>query len=151
VSGGSGCALARGLSLPSSVAFGGGGSFPRRNLYVVTFSGSVIELARATNRPPATPPGSPGAHPRRRPRLHLAVSPTETRVGRRTTFKFTVTSRGRGVAGATVNLAGQTARTGRHGRARLIHRFRHAGTRRPRARHAGYRPGRTTIRVRMTL
>jgi sugar lactone lactonase YvrE len=150
VGAGSACALARDLTLPSSVAFGGGGSFPRKNVYVVTFSGRVIELANATSRPPATPPGSPGGHPRRRPRLRLAVSPTATRVGRRTTFKFTVTSRGRGVAGATVHLAGKTAHTGRHGRARVTRAFRHAGTRHPRATRRGYRRGRATIRVRAT-
>ena len=38
------CALARGLSNASMVAFGGGGAFPRRNLYVTTFLGKVVEL-----------------------------------------------------------------------------------------------------------
>src|SRR5439155_7635896 len=40
------CALARGLSLPSAAALGGGGGFDPRNLYVVTFSGRLIELRR---------------------------------------------------------------------------------------------------------
>lgn len=44
------CALAKGLTQPSAVAFGGGGAgFGSRNLYVVTFSGEVIELANATD------------------------------------------------------------------------------------------------------
>jgi sugar lactone lactonase YvrE len=38
------CALARGLNNASMVAFGGGGAFSRRNLYVTTFLGKVIEL-----------------------------------------------------------------------------------------------------------
>jgi|1185.fasta_scaffold44955_2 sugar lactone lactonase YvrE len=38
------CALARGLNNASMVAFGGGGAFPRRNLYVTTFLGKVVEL-----------------------------------------------------------------------------------------------------------
>jgi gluconolactonase len=48
------CALARGLGLPSAVGFGGGGGgFGERNLYVVTFTGRVVELADATDAPPA--------------------------------------------------------------------------------------------------
>jgi sugar lactone lactonase YvrE len=38
------CALARGLNNASMVAFGGGGEFPRRNLYVTTFLGKIVEL-----------------------------------------------------------------------------------------------------------
>jgi sugar lactone lactonase YvrE len=42
------CALARGLLLPSAVAFGHGSTgFSARNLYAVTFSGQVIEIAGA--------------------------------------------------------------------------------------------------------
>ncbi|MBA2763370.1 MAG: SMP-30/gluconolactonase/LRE family protein [Thermoleophilaceae bacterium] len=44
------CVVARGLNMPSAVAFGGGKrGFERRNLYVVEFGGRVSELARARN------------------------------------------------------------------------------------------------------
>jgi SMP-30/Gluconolactonase/LRE-like region len=40
------CALARGFPFVSSVSFGGGKpGFPRRNLYAVTFTGLLVELA----------------------------------------------------------------------------------------------------------
>ena len=40
------CALARGFPFVSSVSFGGGNpGFPRRNLYAVTFTGLLVELA----------------------------------------------------------------------------------------------------------
>jgi sugar lactone lactonase YvrE len=40
------CALARGFPFVSSVSFGGGKpGFPRRNLYAVTFTGLIVELA----------------------------------------------------------------------------------------------------------
>jgi sugar lactone lactonase YvrE len=148
-SGNRACALVRDLSLPSSVAFGGGGSFDRRNLYVVTFSGSVIELARATDRPPSTPPGSPGGHkPAKRPKLNLSVHPRVTRAEKRTRFEFTVTSRGRAVAGAKVRLGGDTATTGKHGRAHISRRFDRPGTVHASVSRAGYRAGTVTITVR---
>jgi sugar lactone lactonase YvrE len=148
----SACALVRGLSLPSSVAFGGGGSFPRRNLYVVTFSGSVIELAGATDRPPPTPKGSPGEpSPAKRPKLKLSVNPHRTRAGKLTTFRFRVRSRGKPVAGATVRLRGQRATTGPRGRASLTVSFAHRGKRHARATRAGYRRGSATITVRKAL
>lgn len=47
------CVLARNLQLASSVGFGGGKpGFPNRNLYAVTFTGLVVELANVTNQPP---------------------------------------------------------------------------------------------------
>jgi hypothetical protein len=79
------------------------------------------------------------------------VSPDETRAGRRTTFKFTVTSRGRGVAGAKVHFAGDDKRTGRHGRVRFKRRFESTRTRHARATRRGYLPGRATITVRAGL
>jgi hypothetical protein len=40
------CALARGFPFVSSVAFGGGKpGFPKGNLYAVTFTGVIVELA----------------------------------------------------------------------------------------------------------
>lgn len=51
---GGACALARNLGFPSAVGFGGGGEgFDAHNLYVVTFTGRVVELAGATDTPPA--------------------------------------------------------------------------------------------------
>jgi sugar lactone lactonase YvrE len=48
------CALARNLQFVSSVSFGGGRpGFPRRNLYAVTFTGLIVELANVTDQPPA--------------------------------------------------------------------------------------------------
>jgi sugar lactone lactonase YvrE len=47
------CALARGLQFVSSVSFGGGKpGFPSRNLYGVTFTGLIVELANVTDQPP---------------------------------------------------------------------------------------------------
>jgi sugar lactone lactonase YvrE len=44
------CTLARGLQFVSSVSFGGGGpGFSRKNLYAVTFTGLVVELANVTD------------------------------------------------------------------------------------------------------
>jgi sugar lactone lactonase YvrE len=48
------CVLARGLQFVSSVSFGGGRpGFPSRNLYAVTFTGLIVELANVTDQPPA--------------------------------------------------------------------------------------------------
>jgi sugar lactone lactonase YvrE len=48
------CVLARGLQFVSSVSFGGGKpGFPSRNLYAVTFTGLLVELANVTAQPPA--------------------------------------------------------------------------------------------------
>jgi sugar lactone lactonase YvrE len=48
------CVLARNLPFVSSVSFGGGKpGFPSHNLYAVTFTGVVVELANVTDQPPA--------------------------------------------------------------------------------------------------
>ena len=50
---GQACALVRGLRFPSAVAFGtAGAGFDPHNLYVVTFTGDLIELVGVTTRPP---------------------------------------------------------------------------------------------------
>ena len=42
----------RGLPTVSSLSFGGGKQgFPNRNLYAVTFTGMLVELANATDQP----------------------------------------------------------------------------------------------------
>ncbi len=52
----------------SALNWGGGApGFPAKNLYVVGFSGVLVELANATDRPP--PAGPPAAA------LRLTVSP----------------------------------------------------------------------------
>ena len=144
------CALARGLTLPSSVRFGGGGSFPRRNLYAVTFSGDVIELADATDRPPPAPPGSPGAgRPAAgKPKLELSVRPGSAETETLTRFTFTVTSRGHAVAGALVTFGRKTATTGQRGHAAISRRFEAPGTATARVTRAGYRSARIAIVVR---
>lgn len=140
------CALARGLSMASNVAFGGGPpGFERTNLYVVTFGGRVVELVDATDRPPAPPAGAPRSAGT--PRLRMSVSPRRTRAGRSTTLRFTVTSDGNPVAGATVKAAGRRPLTGADGRTRLVYRFHRPRLVRMRAVRAGYRPASTTIRV----
>lgn len=138
------CALARGIQNPGSVGFGGGGAgFPAANLYVVTFTGRLIEIPNATDAPP--PAGAPL-------RLRLSVSPRRAPAGRATRFTLTVTATDRGrvvpVAGATVRLAGIRARTDESGRATIVRRVVHprllpANTSKP-----GYEPGRKHVRVR---
>ncbi|HEX8074824.1 MAG TPA: SMP-30/gluconolactonase/LRE family protein [Thermoleophilaceae bacterium] len=139
------CALARGLGLPSAAAFGGGGGFDPRNLYVVTFSGRVIEIPRATDRPEPPPPGV--APPAGLPRLELSVRPRTVRARRLSRLRVRVTSAGRAVAGVSVRLGRRRARSDARGRARLAHRF--AGPRRAKVRalRAGYRPAVARVRV----
>ena len=140
------CALARGLTMASNVAFGGGPpGFPRANLYVVTFGGRLVELANATDRPPAPPFASP--QPAAKPALRLSVGPRRARAGRATGFRFKVTSGGRAVAGATIKAAGRRPVTGADGRARLVYRFNEPRLVRVRAVLSGYRPASSTIRV----
>jgi gluconolactonase len=141
------CALARGLSMASNVAFGGGPpGFERSNLYVVTFGGRVVELVNATDRPPPPPLGAPGGGSER-PRLRMAVSPRRVRAGRSSSLRFTVTSDGRPVGGAIVKAAGRRPVTAEDGRARLVYRFHRARLVRVRAVRPGYRPASSTIRV----
>jgi sugar lactone lactonase YvrE len=143
----SACALARNLGLPSAVAFGGGGpGFDARNLYVVTFSGRVVELEGVTGAPPRSATPQPRSGPP--PRLRVKVRPRRTRAGRRTRIRVTVTSSGRPVLGATVRIGGgRAAVTDIAGKARLTRRFRRPRRASVRGSRAGYRPGRATIRV----
>jgi hypothetical protein len=123
------CALARGLLLPSAVAFGGGGAFPATSLYAVTFSGNVVEVPRARPVPPAaTLPGT---------RVRLRVRPRRVRAGRRARIRIRVWfERGRAVtpaARARVRIGRRVVRMNRRGRRTLVRRFR--------------RPGRVRVRV----
>ena len=62
----------------------------------------------------------------RRPGIRLRVHPRRVPVGRRVRIRFVVRSGGKPVPRASVRIAGRTARTDLHGRARLAMRFRHA-------------------------
>jgi sugar lactone lactonase YvrE len=117
------CALARGLLLPSAVAFGGGGAFPATSLYAVTFSGNVVEVPRARPNPPVS--SLPGT------RVRLRVSPRRVRAGRRVRIRLRVWfQRGRTVTPAPrarVRLGRRVVRLNRRGRASIVRRFRRRG------------------------
>ena len=140
---GRGCALARGLRLPSAVAFGTeGAGFDPRNLYVVTFSGNVIELVGVTERPPAPPPAAGQGGASSAPRLAVRVTPRRTRIGRRTRFTIVVSRASGGprapAPGATLRFGGRRYTTGARGTLRVVRRFRRPGLVRVRASFAGY-------------
>jgi gluconolactonase len=149
------CALARGLTLPSAVAFGAPGSgFDAHNLYVVSFGGAVVELFDVTDAPPPPPPGPPVISPgstKRALRLRVRVSPRRVRAGRRTRFAIVVkreaTGGGLPAAGARVAFGGRRYRTRRNGRVRVRRRFRRAGFVRVRASLVPYAAASTRIRV----
>jgi hypothetical protein len=84
---------------------------------------------------------------RAKPRLRVRVAPRRVRAGRRTRFRFRVSSRGRPVRGAKVRFAGKTKRTGRRGRAVIVRRFAHRGVRRAVVTKRGKRTARVRIRV----
>lgn len=136
------CALVRRLRNPSSVSFGGGGAFPTRNLYVVAFSGVVVELADVTADPPAAPQLG---------RLRVSASERRVPAGPRVSITFTVTQPGvggrRAAAGAIVRFAGERLRTGEDGRAVVAHRFRRARLLRARVSTRGLRGASALVRV----
>src|SRR5436309_15869718 len=85
------------------------------------------------------------------PAIHLSARPSVAKVAERTRFVFTAT-RGtadhrRPVRGALVTFAGTRARTDRHGRAVIVHRFAAAGRHRARACKTGLVCGRVTVRA----
>lgn len=140
------CALARGVSMASNLAFGGGPpGFERGNLYVVSFNGQVIELPNATDRPPAPPSFGPTTSGT--PRLGLLVSPKRTRAGRASALRFTVTHAKSPVAGVKIRVGRRLLTTGADGTARVVLRFRHARRAPVRASRKGYEAAATTIRV----
>ena len=143
----SACRVASGITNASALNWGGGGGFPARNLYVVAFSGVLVELQNATDRPPpAGPPPAPAAA-----RLKLRVSPARAPAGGPVRWRFTVTAgtaaAGRPVPGATVRFGGRRATTDADGRATLTLRFTRAGLRKASASHPAHAPGRKTVRV----
>jgi hypothetical protein len=82
------------------------------------------------------------------PRLRVAARPRSARVGRRTTFRFLVTSAGRPVSGATVRFAGHSMTTSRAGAARVSVMLRGMRPRAVRASKPGVRAGRALVRIR---
>ena len=83
------------------------------------------------------------------PAIHLSVQPSVAKVAERTRFVFTATrgAHRRAVRGALVTFAGTRARTDRHGRAVIIHRFAAAGRHRARACKTGLACGQVTVRA----
>lgn len=102
-------------------------------------TGSIVALGDTSR---SGPPG-------RRARMLVTVNPRRTRAGRRTRFRFRVTSLAHTpVRGARIRFAHALARTGREGRASIVARFAHPGKRRVRVRARGYATRRVAVRVR---
>lgn len=127
------CVLATGIGGASALNWGGDGDgFPARNLYVVGFSGVLVELANATDAPP--PAGPPATA------MRLTVSPKRVNRLDRTRFRARVISNaGAPVAGATFRIGNRRATTDSKGRASVVVRFFHPGTKSARATHPAYR------------
>jgi sugar lactone lactonase YvrE len=144
---GTGCALARGIMNASAVNWGGGPpGFPADNLYVVGFSGAVVELAGATDRPPQAGPPRPAE----RPRLRLTVSPERTAPRALRRFRFRVTTVAADpapVRGATIRFGNRRATSDAAGRAALAVRFFHPGAKTARASLAGFTRGVARVRI----
>ena len=135
------CRLATGIGNASALNWGGGApGFPAENLYVVGFSGVMVELAKATDRPP--PAGPPTAST-----LRLTVSPKRQPARRIARWNLRVTAGDAPVPGATVRLGGKRATTNADGAATIEARFFHPGLKKARASHPGYRSARKTVRV----
>ena len=96
-------------------------------------------IARYGSEPTVRGPQAAGLKLRAKPRIGV--------VGRRTRYRFLVTSGGKPVPGATVRFAGRRTTTGPRGRAAIRVRFRRPGARRARAAKAGL--GAATARVRV--
>ena len=138
------CALASGLNMPSAVAFGAGGAFPRQNLYAVTFNGDVVELPNA--RPvPAADTTAPA-------RLRIIVRPRTIRPYRTTRVTITVRRAADGQSrvepGALVRVSNRRGVTGYDGRVRLKIRAHRRGTIAVRVSAAGLKAARASLRVR---
>jgi gluconolactonase len=139
------CRVATGIMNASAVNWGGGApGFPARNLYVVGFSGVLVELADATDRPP---PAGPPPAAAERPQLSLTVKPTKATARKRTLFTLRVTARGVPVRSALVRFGGKRATTGDSGAVKLRVRFFHPGLKRARVSLTGHRSGTAQTRV----
>ena len=89
--------------------------------------------------------GGPGGSAER---LRLSVRPRRPVAGRRTRFRFRVTSAGRPFRGARVRFAGVTRRTNARGRASVVKRLRAGRRYRARATALGMTSGSAVVRVR---
>lgn len=121
---------------------------PSNSVFSVRVSNLSVELPTA-ERPDGEQIVAPAFA---RARLRLTVSPARATTGRRTRFRFRVTSRSAGTAarasrGATVRFAGRTVRTGADGRATLTLRLRRAGRHTARASRSGERGDSATVRA----
>jgi hypothetical protein len=137
------CRLASGIQNASALNWGGGApGFPAENLYVVAFSGVLIELPNATDRPPAA--GPPAAAPR------LTLSVTPRRAARRTTtrFRFAVRAGSRPAPGALVRMGNKRVTTSSSGTASLRVRYFHPGLKSVRASLPGSRSVTVKVRIR---
>jgi hypothetical protein len=112
-----------------------------------TAGGDVVNACPLAGGAGAGGQAGAGRGGRAKPRLRVRVAPRRVRAGRRTRFRFRVSSRGRPVRGAKVRFAGKTKRTGRRGRAVIVRRFAHRGVRRAVVSKRGKRPARVRIRV----
>ncbi|MEA2134618.1 MAG: hypothetical protein QOC68_2527 [Solirubrobacteraceae bacterium] len=112
-----------------------------------TAGGDVVNACPLAGGAGAGGQAGAGRGGRAKPRLRVRVAPRRVRAGRRTRFRFRVSSRGRPVRGAKVRFAGKTKRTGRRGRAVIVRRFAHRGVRRAVVTKRGKRTARVRIRV----
>jgi hypothetical protein len=137
------CRLASGIGNASALNWGGGApGFPAENLYVVGFSGVLVELANVTDRPP--PAGAPSPT---RPQLKLSISPKRARAGETIGYALRVTRAGVPVRSALVRFGGRRATTGDSGTVELRVRFFHPGLKSARASLSGHRAGTARMRV----
>ncbi|MDQ3935111.1 MAG: SMP-30/gluconolactonase/LRE family protein [Actinomycetota bacterium] len=136
------CVLARGILNASALNWGGGEpGFPARNLYVVAFSGVLVELVDATDRPPlAEGPGPVRA-------LRLSVSPARAARRVSTRYRFVVEVGSSRARGAIVRMGNKRVSTNASGEASLRLRYFHAGSKSVRASLPGYRSARARVRV----
>jgi metallophosphoesterase (TIGR03767 family) len=79
--------------------------------------------------------------------LKLTLKPKTVRAGRRTCFRFLVTTAGRPVKGAAVKFTGRRVTTDSKGRARMCRALYLNRSRKASATKRGYRPGRAAVRV----
>ena len=139
------CRLAGGIGNASALNWGGGApGFPAENLYVVGFSGVLVELANATDRPPPAGPPPTGAE---RPQLRLRITPSRARAGAATAYALHVTRGGVPVRSALVRFGGKRATTGDSGAVKMRVRFFHPGLKKARASLTGHRTGTARMRV----
>ena len=135
---GTACRIAGGITNASALNWGGGPpGFPEQNLYVVAFSGVLVELVNATDAPPAA-----GA-----PELGIEVTPVRARRLTTTEYDFKVTAGGVALPGATVRFGNRRATTDARGEAGIAVRFFHSGRKSARASYPGYRSVTRKVRI----